>query len=106
MSSEFFWIAVAIVSTMSSARITRLITWDKFPPAVRIRIWWDDVTNDGPWSLLAHCGYCFGLWAAGFVVLTGYLSDWHAAWWLFNGWLSAGYGAAIVMANDGDDGED
>lgn len=104
--SEFHWVAVAIVSVLSSARITRLITVDSFPPSARVRIWWDDLTNDGPWSMLVHCGYCFGLWAALLVVGSGYLSDWHTAWWLFNGWMSVGYAAAIVMANDGDEDED
>ena len=106
MSAEFHWLAIAAVVVMSSARITRLVTWDDFPPVVRLRIWWDTLTKDGSWSLLAHCGYCFGLWAAAFVVLTGYFSDWHAIWWVFHGWLSAGYAAAIVMTFDGDDGED
>jgi hypothetical protein len=106
MSTEFYWIAVAVVTTLSSARITRLITWDSFPPSVRVRMLWDRITRDGEWALLVHCGYCFGLWAAGFVVLWGYLSDFNTAWWLFNGWLGAGYLAAIVMANDGEDGED
>lgn len=106
MSDEFRWVAIAIVTIISSARITRLVTWDTFPPSVWLRIKWDTITRDGSWSILAHCGYCFGLYAAGFTVLTGWLSDWHLAWWLFNGWLAAGYAAAVVMAFDGDDGDD
>lgn len=101
--TEFEWVAVAIISVMSSARITRLVTWDHYPPSIWLRTKWDDWTKDGQWSLLVHCGYCFGLWAALFVVGTGWLSDWHLAWWLFNGWLAVGYAAAMVMAYDGDE---
>ena len=101
--TDFEWVAAAIVAVISSARITRLVTWDHYPPSVWLRTKWDTLTNDGPWSLLAHCGYCFGLWAAAFVVGWGYLSNFHWTWWLFNGWLAVGYLAAIVMAFDGDD---
>lgn len=101
--SNFEWVAVAIVTIVSSARITRLVVWDSYPPSVWLRSKWDALTKDGDWSLLAHCGYCFGMYAAGFTVLTGYFSDWHPIWWIFNGWLTASYGAAIVMSYDGDD---
>src|SRR4051794_31719831 len=101
--STFEWVAAAVVAVVSAARITRLITWDEYPPSAWLRMKWDALTNDGPWSVLAHCGYCFGLWAAGFVVLWGWLSDLHWSWWLFNGWMAVGYLAAITMAYDGED---
>ena len=101
--SNFEWVAAAVVAVMSTARITRLITWDHYPPSVWLRVKWHEITNDGPWSILVDCGYCFGLWAAGFVVGWGYLSGFHWTWWLFNGWLAAGYAGAMVMAYDGED---
>lgn len=102
--SDFQWIAVAVVATLSASRITRLITWDSFPPSVWVRMKWDTITKDGSWSILAHCGYCFSVWAAFGVVLWGYWSDWNAFWWIVNGALAGSYLAAIVMANDGDEG--
>lgn len=101
--TDFQWVAIAIVSVVSAARITRLLTYDKFPPVVWLRIKYDTLTNDGPWSLLLHCGYCFGVWASAFVVGWGYLSDWDQWWWLFNGGMAAAYAAAIVVAFDGDE---
>lgn len=102
--SNFEWVAVAVVATLSAARITRLVTWDSFPPSAWLRMKWDAITKDGSWSVLVHCGYCFAVWAAFGVVLWGYWSDWNTAWWLVNGALAASYVAAIVMSNDGDDG--
>lgn len=104
--TPFEWIAVAVVTVLSSARITRLVTWDSFPPSARVRILWDKITGYGEWAMLVHCGYCFSLWATAFVLGWGYLVDWHWSWWLFNGWLGAGYAAAIVVRFDGDDAED
>lgn len=105
--TPFEWVAIAIVSSVSTARLTRLLTFDTFPPSIWVRMQWDKVTKDGSWSMLAHCGYCFGLWAAAFVLGWGYWCDWSGTWgtlwWLFNGWMAVGYTAAIIMVNDGDD---
>ena len=101
--STFEWIAIAIVASLSSARITRLIVWDSYPPSVWVRMKWDALTNDGPWATLVHCGYCFGPYASAAVLLSGWLSNWHTAWWLVNTWLALGYVAAMIMAYDGED---
>jgi len=103
--SVFEWVAAFILAVVASARLTRLVVWDKYPPTAWLRIKWDTITDDGEWSVLAHCGYCFGLWAALFVVGWGWLSDLHWSWWLFCGWLTVGYFAAMTMAYDGDDEE-
>jgi hypothetical protein len=101
--SEFAWVAAFVFAIGATARITRLFTWDKYPPMVWLRMKWDDLTNDGPWALLMHCGYCFGMWAGAVVVASGYLSDFHTAWWLVCGWLTISYFGATYMAHDGDD---
>lgn len=101
--STFTWIAAAVLAIVSTSRLTRIVVWDSWPPAARLRAWWDGVTDDGDWSELAHCGYCFGLWAALPVVLWGWLSDLHWSWWLFTAWLTVGYFAAVFMAYDGED---
>ncbi len=100
-----FWVAVAIVSTVSASRITRLLVFDSFPPVMWLRGRWDRLTRHGDWSTLFHCQYCMGVWAAGFVVGWGYLVEFDQWWWLFNGFMSVGYGAAILMSNDGDESE-
>ena len=108
--TDFQWVAFAIIACLSSARITRLATHDAFPPIVWLRLKYDDLTNDGDWSLLVHCQYCFGVWAAAFVVGWAYLSGldgwWGEAWWWFNGFLSVAYMAAIMMSYDGEVAED
>lgn len=103
--SDFEWVAAAILTVLATARITRLIVWDTYPPSVWFRIWWDRHTNDA-WSELVHCGYCAGMYVSALVVLSGWLSDWHTAWWVTTGTLSAAYLGAIVMAYDGDEGDD
>jgi len=104
--TTFQWVAVAVVAVLSSARLTRLLTVDKFPPIKWLRNKYEDATDGSDWQLLTLCGYCMAVWTTPLVVGAGYLSDWHTAWWLVNGTLGASYLSAIVMAYDGDPGDE
>ena len=102
VSPEFYWIAVAVITVLSAARLTRLAVADKFPPVAAIRDWYIDKTDSRPqWQYLAFCPYCAGPWLTLLVLLSGWLTDWHTAWWVFNGWLAASYLASIVVVFDG-----
>lgn len=124
MNTEFYWVAVAVIAVMSAARITRLATVDKFPPAAWVRNTYADWTENPKhprrlaWQLLLFCGYCFGFWAMLPIVVWGYLagvfvdpmgSPEHplafTLWWMCNATLGGSYLAAIVMAHDGDMGD-
>lgn len=97
MSIEFYYVAAALCGVLSAARITRLMVADDFPPAVWLRIKVDDLTHEGPWSKVVHCGWCFGPYATALVLGTGVLSHLHWAWWLVNGWLAASYLASLIV---------
>lgn len=114
MSTEFYWVAVVATTIISAARITRLATVDKFPPAVWVREKWAALTVDTGWIWLFYCGYCFSFWATWLVITTGLLAGvytpaaypatevWTQAWWVVNGVLAASYIAAVFMSYDGD----
>jgi hypothetical protein len=93
-------VAAVVVGILSAARITRLITQDSYPPAAWIRRKWDDLTDDGQWSTLVHCHWCFAPWATALVMAWGLLTDFQTAWWIFNGWLAASYLASMVVERD------
>lgn len=101
--STFEWIAMAVLTVGSTARITRLITFDSYPPAVWLRTKWRALTKDGEWSVLMECPYCFAPYAGAGVLLWGYLSDFHEPWWWVTGWLTAAYLASVWVIFDGDD---
>jgi len=107
---DFYWIAVAVVLVTSSARVTRLLTWDKFPPIAFFRDayadWTDKTDRRRGWQVLAFCGYCMSFWVTLGLGLWGWLTDFQEAWWVANGILGASYLAAILMAFDGDDGDE
>lgn len=103
MSIEFIWVAIAVISIVSTARITRLITFDKLPPVAWLREKWVTLWGESEWATLVVCPYCFSMYAAALVLLWGYFTHWDLYWWLFNGWMAMSYLGAIVMVKDGDD---
>lgn len=88
-------------TVMGAARLTRVVTYDDFPPVVRLRILWDRLTNDGPWAKLVHCSWCFSFWATLLAMGTFLLTPlwvWAAwAWWIIWGGLALSYLAALVV---------
>jgi hypothetical protein len=93
-------IGAVIVGVMSAARLTRLITQDSFPPVVWFRMKWDDRTDGSGWNILFHCHWCLSLWVTLPILLWGMLSGLDMWWWIFNGWLAAGYAAAMIVERD------
>lgn len=100
--SEFEWIAVAVIATLSSARITRLLIFDKFPPIQWIRNKYADKTDGSDWQLLVICPYCMSFWVTAAVLWWGHSSGWDLPWLLTNGVFASSYLAAIVMVHDGE----
>lgn len=98
--TTFAYIAAAIVLVLSSARLTRLVTQDPWPPMVWVRDRWDERTSESLWNDLLHCHWCFSPWATGVLLLWGWLTDLQTAWWVFNGWMAAAYLAAMVVERD------
>lgn len=101
--SNFEMVAAFIFAIGATARLTRLLVFDHFPPSVWLRDRYSALTNDGPWSVLMECGYCVAVWASAAVVASGYFTDFHWVWWLVTGWLTVAYLGAVFVAYDGDD---
>lgn len=119
--NEFYWVAVAVTTVISSARITRLTVYDDFPPIEWLReklnVGTIEQAQENHWKLLAVCGFCMSFWVTALVIGWGYLSGvygdgdapvgqawpWFLLWWLVNGTFAASYLAAMTVARDGDE---
>lgn len=121
MNPTLYWIAIAVVTVIGSARLTRLAVYDDFPPIRWVRNVFLDAMEKGPrrsqWQLLALCGYCFSFWATLLVVVWGLLAHVYGhppndptlaqtIWYILFGALAASYLAAAFVANDGDGSDD
>lgn len=102
MSMEFYWIAVAVVTIISASRITRLLTFDAFPPIRWAREKFEDKFDGTGWEIIAFCPWCMSPWVTAALVGWGYGTDWDLYWWLFNGAIAGAYLAAMLMVRDGD----
>lgn len=114
MSTNLYWIAVALVTVLSASRLTRFAVVDDFPPVKYFR---DKIYNGlegSGWQAITWCGFCASFWFTFLVVgwadvsgvfdaHIGHLPLWAQAWWFFNGTLAASYLAATYITRDGDD---
>lgn len=94
-----------LVVVFGAGRLTRVITYDAYPPSIAFRSWWiNKVARGGGWGKLADCFWCMSPWITAFAIGTFFLTPLVAwvlwAWWIFWGWLALAYVAAIVLARD------
>lgn len=101
--TDLHYFAAAVLATVSAARITRLITWDSFPPMIAIRNLWNRLTENSGWNILFHCPWCMSFWVTLGVLGAGWGSDWHPIWWFVNAAFALSYLAAMIVVRDGDD---
>jgi len=94
-------VAAVVVGVLASARLTRLLVLDDYPPAVWVRERWHSVTREGAWAELVDCIYCAAPWVTLPVLVAGVWSGLAVWWWLVCGWLAGSYVASVVVAFDG-----
>ena len=90
----------ALTGVLSTARLTRLIAQDSFPPAAALRIWWDSRTADSGWNPLLHCHWCLAPYIGAGVLAWAVATDLQPAWWWVNIWLGGSYLASMVVERD------
>lgn len=99
----WFLIPAALIVWMgASARLTRMATQDSFPPAAALRVWWDKITKDSEWSLLAHCHWCLAPWIVAVLGVWGYFSGLHWSWWVLCVWMTGAYVSSWLVHHDED----
>lgn len=106
-------LAFAVIAVLSAARITRLLTFDAFPPIKWLREKYEDATDGSPWQTIAYCPWCMGFWVMAALTVWAYAvgvvgpdrdaTTAQAVWWGVNWIFGGSYVASMVMVRDGDD---
>lgn len=95
MQLEWYqWAIAAVVAIIGSARVTRLITHDSFPPIAWLRARYEDHVSED-WGELVHCPWCMGPWVTllclGWFLWGLFWLPAFCAWILFWVWMSMSY---------------
>lgn len=95
-------IAAVLVGVLSTARVTRLVTEETWPPVVWLRVHWDRITDHGPWYDLVECPWCLAPWLVAPNLVLAVVTDLHPVWWIINGWLAASLATSWVAIKAGE----
>lgn len=105
LNSPLLIVAAVLVAVIGVGRVTRLVTYDDFPPSVAIRSAWNRITGGNGWAKLAFCLWCFSPWAM--LLCLAWLAigvlwvPWiTVAWWLFWSWMALSYLSAMLVRRD------
>jgi hypothetical protein len=90
-SSPFVLIVAFIVGVLGTARITRLLVDDDWPPVEWLRQRWEG---------LAECPFCAAPWVALAETATAWAWDLPWWWWAGNVWMGGSYLASMLVARD------
>jgi hypothetical protein len=102
LDDRFLAVIAILVVILGPARLTRVLTYDTFPPAAWVRAQWDRLTEKSGWNMLLHCFWCANPWMTAaavtwFLLASGWVL---AAWWIFWGVLALAYVGSIVIRRD------
>lgn len=113
-------LTAVVVGILSTARATRLLVHDAFPPVNALRRWWfnQTVAKGRPgWAPLltdehggSGCPWCLAPWLTAINLAWALLAEvhtgppdptlWAFTWWVLNGWLAASYVVSMIVVRD------
>jgi hypothetical protein len=101
----FVAILAILTGVTGVARLTRIVVYDDYPPAMWWRDTWGEITKHGPWEKLFTCWWCLAPWIALVAILWWMFliplhPAWMFAWWAWWGMLAAGYVATMIIVRD------
>jgi hypothetical protein len=97
--NEFILIVAFAIGVLGTARITRLLVDDDWPPSAWLR---EQYVTRVPeqWEGLAECPFCLAPWIALLEVLTAWIFDLPAWWFAGNVWMGGSYLASMIVVRD------
>jgi hypothetical protein len=94
------YLTAFLLTVGASARMTRLIVQDAYPPVAWMRQWWY-AHIPARWAMLVTCAHCAAPWVTLVVGGVGYGLGFPTAWWLATAWLTASWLAGMLLERMG-----
>ncbi len=106
INDRFLLVLAIITASIATARMTRLLVDDAWPPVKRFRERYVNRVGD-EWEPLFECPFCVSAYfALPQVIWFAAMVNWPDAWWLSvpwwigNGWFALMYVAALINVRD------
>lgn len=88
-----------LVGVFGTARLTRIVAHDDYPPAIWVRARWVALVRDD-WGKLVTCIWCSQPYIAAICMAWAYFSDFHWSWWAVWGWMALSQAGSTLLAYD------
>ena len=97
--NEFILVVAFVLGVLGTARITRLLVDDDWPPINWLREKYVSRVPES-WEGLVECPFCFAPWVALLEVAAAWIFDLPAWWWFGNVWMGGSYLASMLVVRD------
>lgn len=92
-------IAAVVVAIFGTARVTRVLAHDDYPPAEWLRVRWEVLVGER-WGKLLQCIWCTQPYVVIICGIWAWTSDLHWSWWVFWGWMALSQAGSTLLAYD------
>jgi hypothetical protein len=93
------FVLAAVIAVFGTARVTRIATFDAFPPAEWIRVRVLALVAE-TWGKVVTCLWCAQPYVAAICLAWAYYSDLHWSWWAFWGWMALSQAGSTLLSYD------
>lgn len=97
--SAFHLVLAVLIAVFGTARLTRIATYDDYPPAEWVRAHILALLGDR-WGKGATCIWCGQPYVVAICMAWGYFSGLHWTWWAFWGWMALSQAGSTLLAYD------
>lgn len=96
---EQFTLLAVLTMVLGVARVSRIVTYDDFPPTEWLRVRWIVLVGE-KWGKLLTCFWCTTPYVAAGSLAWSVYSDFHWSWWAFWGTFAISQAASTLLSYD------
>jgi len=88
-----------LIAVFGTARLTRIVAHDDYPPAEWLRMQSYRLLGD-KWGKITNCIWCTQPYIVLICMSWGWFSDFHWSWWAFWAWMALSQAGSSLLAYD------
>ena len=92
-------VLAVLIGVFGTARLTRIVAHDDYPPAEWVRTRSFALLGD-KWGKITACIWCTQPYIVAICMAWAWFSDFHWSWWAFWGWMALSQAGSTLLAYD------